>query len=326
MKPVRSVKNQYRGINAHLHSLLQHQGGWSDFHARHIVHIADTLKSQLRSMRYTAGVEESVQIKRLSGRLYEPESDVLIYDTEPPRLATTTETAAALEGSTTIAELIAEEQISEKPFHAVIIYDVRAGQSGRGKPVAWIELLSPSNKGNSEDAQIYRLKRLEILAAGLVFVELDYLHETPPTFASIPAYRWPGKNANNHEAHPYRIVVLDPRGQLEKGPAWVKSLDVDQPLPQVMIPLSGDDAIQFDFGIPYTKTFEEGFLGDQVDYTELPIAFEHYTHADRTRIARRMAAVLAVNQANRSLENGPFPVEETDLDTALAQIQAIKQA
>jgi len=32
MKAVRSIKNQYIGINAHLHSLWQSEGGWDEFH------------------------------------------------------------------------------------------------------------------------------------------------------------------------------------------------------------------------------------------------------------------------------------------------------
>src|SRR5262245_46498501 len=81
--PVHTIKNQYRGINAHLHSLLQQKGGWSDFHARHIIHIADTLKIPLRNMGYTAGIEESLQIKRLPDSTHQPESDVRIYARRP---------------------------------------------------------------------------------------------------------------------------------------------------------------------------------------------------------------------------------------------------
>ncbi len=32
MPPIRTVKNQYRGVNAHLHSRLQHDAGWEPFH------------------------------------------------------------------------------------------------------------------------------------------------------------------------------------------------------------------------------------------------------------------------------------------------------
>ena len=40
--PVHQRDNQYRGVNAHLHSLLQREGGgWEMFHAAHITHLID---------------------------------------------------------------------------------------------------------------------------------------------------------------------------------------------------------------------------------------------------------------------------------------------
>lgn len=54
MKPVRSTKNQYIGINAHLHSLWQAEGGWDEFHAAHIIYLANSLKVPLLPRGYTA--------------------------------------------------------------------------------------------------------------------------------------------------------------------------------------------------------------------------------------------------------------------------------
>lgn len=322
MQPIRSVKNQYLGINAHLHSKLQNEGGWADFHARHIIHLADTLKARLRGMGYTVGVEESIQIKRIS-HTSEPESDVLIYDPASRQSTSGSQTAAVLEHPMTIAELLSPEPLSEKPFRSIVIYDVKAGQSGRGKPIAWIELLSPANKGDSDDAQIYRHKRLEVLAAGLVYIEIDYLHETPSTFPAISSYRTPRKRKANENARPYHIVLMDAREKFEKGPAWVNAFDVDEPIPTLTIPLSASDTITFDFGIPYTKTFEEGFLGDEVDYRQFPIKFDHYNTADQARIAARMLAVLKAYQAGIDLENGPFPVEVYNVEETISQVQSL---
>lgn len=315
-KPVHAIKNQYRGINAHLHSQLQ-QSGWSDFHARHIIHIADTLKLRLRGMGYTVGIEESLQIKRLPDIRHQPESDVLIYARQPAPVPSGPE--AVMDVPVTIAELLAEGKLAEKPFRSIVISEVKATRAEQGKPVAWLELLSPSNKGNSEDARWYQLKRLEILAAGLVFVEMDYLHETPPTFPTLPDYR-----SGQPEASAYRIIILDPREKGERGPAWVKRFGVDEKIPPVIIPLAGNDTLEFDFGVPYAKTFEEGFLGDNVDYAELPVHFDRYTLSDRTRIARRMLAILEAVQSGGSLENGILPVPEMDLETALEKIKRLR--
>jgi hypothetical protein len=40
MQPIRAIKNQYPGINAHLHSFWQGEGEWNNFHNRHIGDLA----------------------------------------------------------------------------------------------------------------------------------------------------------------------------------------------------------------------------------------------------------------------------------------------
>lgn len=57
MAAVRSIKNQYVGINAHLHSYWQAHGGWTEFHGYYIRYIALALKPMLLSLGYTAAVE-----------------------------------------------------------------------------------------------------------------------------------------------------------------------------------------------------------------------------------------------------------------------------
>lgn len=61
MLPVKTLKNQFRGINPHLHNTCQKYGGWIEFHNRHVVHLATTLTAQLRPMGYRASIEQSVQ-------------------------------------------------------------------------------------------------------------------------------------------------------------------------------------------------------------------------------------------------------------------------
>src|SRR5256885_17226605 len=60
-------KNQYRGVNAHLHSTLQTPGtasqssSWRSFHEQHVIHITDALNAQLPE-GYIALNEPSLQI------------------------------------------------------------------------------------------------------------------------------------------------------------------------------------------------------------------------------------------------------------------------
>jgi hypothetical protein len=305
---VKSIHNQYLGINAHLHSLLQAQGGWGDFHARHIVHLADALTARLRPMGYLAKVEESLQIRHIDEPFQHRRADVLVYDTHPPQPAGRASQSARL-----------ADPPSDKPLRAVAIYPV----SRRDTPVVWIELLSPTNKGASEDADAYRAKRMTLLVGGMVFIELDYLHETPPTLPTIRPYM----ASNGHpyrldERHPYRILIIDPRPQLEAGWGNVHGFDVDVPLPVLDIPLKEKEALSaFDFGAPYQKTDADGAMGSDVDYAQLPLNFDRYSPDDQVRITRRMLAVCEAAARGDDLEAPPFPIDETlTLDDTLARL------
>ena len=335
MTAVCSVKNQYLGINAHLHSHWQAVGGWSDFHSAHIGDISKTLKAQLLPMGYTTEIEQSLQIRRVDDSRDWPEADVTIYDLLRTRPAGSTPTTGATAGLSTLLLpmplLLDDNPPSETAYGAVAVYEVIPRKRDRGQPVAWLELLSPANKGKSADAAKYIEKRRTILESGIVFVEIDYLHETPPTFARLPVYN--ATEANGHsthrvgpgqQAHPYRIVVLDPRPALTSGKIYLEEFDVDQAIPIMPIPLTGDDVLRFDFGLPYRKTFEEELYGlEFVNYRELPQRFQKYQEADQMRIAVRMLALLEAARDGVDLAHGPFPVRENTLATALAALAAI---
>lgn len=310
---VQSRKNQYLGINAHLHSLLQSQGGWSNFHARHIVHLADALTEQLLPLGYIANVEDSLQIRRLGESTGHIRADVLVRDfasAHPPV------TPAVIDRKTEfmpVIELFAEEELSETPYRAVAVYPL---DDRSRDPMVWIELLSPSNKGSTDDAMAYRRKRLDLLSAGLVFIEIDYLNESPPTFQKL-----------HHaipDAYPYRIIMIDPHPNFLDGQAQVEEFNVDAPIPTLNITLKADTSIMFDFGLPYHKTFIDGAFGYSIDYAELPLNFDRYNQTDQPRIARRMLAVLEAKTQGVDLETGPFEVRMLDLDDTLAQIEVLK--
>jgi hypothetical protein len=319
--PVRSVVNQYRGVNAHLHSFWQGAGKWNRFHNAHVTELMHTLKAQLLPMGYTAEIEESLQIWRVGDEPYRPVADVLITDLDPQRPYQRLPGNGSRKMS--VAELVKVVQESDKYYSAIGLYD----ETRTARPsdaVAWIELLSPSNKRRGGDAEVYQYKRAQLLDEGMVFVEIDYLHETPPTFMRLLDYS--NRKHRNAQAHPYRIVVLDPRPDIESGPVSIHEFDVDASIPTVTIPLNAGDAVDFDFGAAYDKTFREGLYGYErnYDYAELPMNFDRYSEADQTRIACRMLAVLEAARDGVDLETGPFPVKEVSLQEALAQIEALK--
>lgn len=193
---VRSIKNQYLGINAHLHSYWQTMGGWHSFHGNHIADLLRALRAQLLPMGYTAELEASLQVRRLDGPTQEPESDLTIFDPQPLRPFLPVEqrnTASALV-VLTVPEALQEPPLSEKEFAAIAVYQLGHRGRDQGAPVAWVELLSPSNKGGSQDAAIYREKRSQLIHSGLVFVELDYLHESGSTLGRLARYRFGDSN------------------------------------------------------------------------------------------------------------------------------------
>lgn len=328
---VRAIRNQYRGINAHLHSYWQGVGGWSRFHNGHINDIMRVMRPLLLKMGYDADVEPSVQIRRIDD-LGDPkrhsESDFTIYDLDPARsshTSTPSSLVAAGERVLSIAEALHGQPSSEKAYSAVKIYALETDRLARGVPVAWIELLSPSHKPSGRDALTYADKRESLIDAGLVFVELDYLHESPPTLYNIPNYRTRRGAPIDPDASPYRIAVIDPRPDIEDGYARVREFAVDTPIPIVDIPLNDGDTFAFDFGLPYHKTLLETLYAQElVDYCQLPVNFDRYAPDDQTRIARRMVAVCEAAGRGDDLEAGVLAVDETlDLAAALERLKAI---
>jgi hypothetical protein len=305
MPPVRSVKNQYFGINAHLHSALQGTGEWSDFHQRHNAHLADILMLPLRSMGYVTSNEVSLQLRRIEDdHPRSPRADVVIRDVNPGFRG---ESIPILEGvpALRLSDIGELDEDTEFQYYAVAIRE-SSPNFQQGALVAWIELLSPS--------------RL-LMEQGVVFVEIDYLHETPSTFRLLPSYPQFQDNA-----HPYRIVILDPRPIYRNTRVYLYEFDVDDALPEVMIPLNGDDVLQFDFGLPYQWFYERAFYGDRIDYTQLPLNFDRYSPADQQRIANRMICVLEAARRSVDLETGPFPLDTLlPLDEALKRIESLGQ-
>ncbi len=315
MAAVHTIKNQYHGINAHLHSYMQHEGGWDSFHSSHIVYLTSALKSKLLPMGYTAEVENSLQIRRYDEAAGRPESDVMILDTDSERvLQRTTPKSSRISAQQVLAipdVIDIEEELS--PYRAIGIYEYTTNPRDRGEPVGWIELLSPSNKPGGQDASAYRTKRYKILQSGIVFVELDYLDASPPTFG-----RMASKKA-------YRIVVIDPRPAFLEGLVYPIEFDVDEPIPTIEIPLNAEDILKFDFNLPYQRTFEDLFYGiELVDYRQLPLNFNRYSRDNQTRITARMLAVLKAAGSGVDLDKDvPLPVEDIILEDALTQLKTL---
>lgn len=330
MGHLRSIKNQSPGINAHLHSHWQGRGGWSRFHTNQIADLLRALRPLLLPRGYDADIEPSLQGRRLDDAEPPrfPESDLTIYDRDRGRAALPgggQSRAGVAELVVPLAEGLFGEPISTKEYGALKVYEWAPDRVDRGEPIVWIELLSPSNKPGGRDARDYFDGRLGLLESRIAFVEIDYLHELPTTLRGLPGYR-PGRGQQPDDAaHAYRIAVIEPRPDFRRGIMRVSDFDVDAPLPVVALPLSGDETLEFDFGPPYHKTFEETLYGWQlIDYGELPDGFALYSAADQRRILARMVAVAEAAAAGTDLETGPFPVRDLPAGEALARLTALR--
>jgi hypothetical protein len=326
MNPVRALKNQYRGINAHLHSSLPLPGSWAGFLTRHIGDMAGLLRAQLYPMGYTAEIEESLQVRRSGDFLRTPRADILIVDEGTAAGETRYPRQSSGDAQDVVVAIPEALGVIEEVdyYRAVAIYPTRPA---KGEPVAWIELLSPSNKPGGRDWSEYQHKRQRLLYGHLVFVEIDYLHESPPTLAIVPRYPAVSAQTNGAEAQPYRILVFDPRPVIDEGQVRVRSFRVDDPVPTMNIPLLDDDVLAFDFGAAYDKTFSEMLYGNEVDYAELPANFDRYDQTDQARILNRMLAVIKAAEQGVDLENAaPLPVDDLSLDEARARYSTISNA
>ncbi|MBC7869495.1 MAG: DUF4058 family protein [Chitinophagaceae bacterium] len=218
--PIKSDKNLFPGINPHLNSLFQQPGRWESFHTLHLSDLCRSLRVGLRPIGYTAEIEQGLQITEFREISY-PKSDVTIYDPDPFRARFPTTTSAhALDIAMPIPEIIVLEEIDY--YKALAIYK----KPQQGDPVVWVELLSPSNKPPHPDFKTYREKRQRVLESGIVFVEMDYLHESPPTIRGVANYA-----AHEGEAYPYRITVIAPRPDVYQGEGRIRQFDISMPIP-----------------------------------------------------------------------------------------------
>ncbi|MDX1992302.1 MAG: DUF4058 family protein [bacterium] len=311
-----SISNQYLGINAHLHSHFLHteSEGWEEFHSSHITDLTRALNAHLPQMGYIARQERSLQIRHFDEPLA-PISDVLISDVS--RSDTAPLTFAMFQAQTALqvpaSTLLEREPADLKRPTAIKIYEGTEGVAGsREKPVAWIELLSPSNKAGSGYAS-YVAKREALLANWLVFVELDYLHGISTTLQTLPDYRPSGRDQKpRDEAHPYHLWLIDPRQPPdEPQSAAIAAFDVDQPIPMLSIPLNRGDMLHFDFNVVYHQTFRaQPAFGLAVNYATAPEAVERdYNERDQRAIAARMLTVQRLHREGSVLPDKPHGVD-----------------
>jgi hypothetical protein len=305
--PIHSRVNQYRGVNAHLHSILQNEiYDWESFHSEHLGHLRDALQEQLPE-GYFARLERSLQIRAEAGAPpARTKPDILVSYAKTLQRETAHPGTGSISSPVETLPIVATLQHRDEDyFDAAMIYKVEGG--GRiGVPVTRLELLSLSNKPPRTGHATYLEKREETLRTGIHLVEIDYLHQSCSAILALPSYPDHAPNA-----FPYLILVNTPRPTLEEGQMKVYGFHVDDPIPIVEIPLAELDVLVFDFGEAYNRTYVRNpYHRLVVDYEQLPERFESYSPEDQQRIRARMNAVADAYARGLDLEQGPFPIGE----------------
>lgn len=291
--PTMTLKNPYKGINAHLHSIAQNPkdstGIWTSIHANHIVDIVNSLNRHL-PLNYVARAEQSLQIKEDdTGLTKRPQPDGSIYRTG---ISDSTIDSGQMSSSESIL-MIPMEDFETDDFYTSATIRRASDNEMHGKPITRIELLSPFNKVGGGGYEKYLANRRNAFFSGTSLIEIDYLHESVSPIARIPVY------PHDDDSHPYTIAVTDIRFEHNpKRVVRVHIVDIDQVLPDgVKIPLADDDFLEFDFNAVYQETYTLGRWGTNIDYTELPRKFETYSPADQVRIKAVMERAKELSDA-----------------------------
>jgi hypothetical protein len=325
VNPITSDINEYNGINPHLNSELQPHG-WDEFHMFHIAALHTELSRKLRGTGYTVKAVPSLQVRDRdedSGNWLPPrrlEPDLSIRD---PRAAGRPPHGLSEQTKHGTVQMDLPEAMNTEPedyLFALAIWElaqqVESIEGGKGKPVAWIEVLSPSNKPGGAHYSEYMDKRWAVIRDGQTLVEIDYLHESAPVIDSLPRYKPDKTGSVPAGAKPYTISVIDPRPSDDQphGQADSFPFGLEEPLPSVFIPLQANRwGITFDFDPAYDLTVAAHFT-DEIDYTEQPKRIESYSASDRNRIAARQLTIFAADPA---VLNNPMRIEPLPLSFAI---------
>jgi len=245
-----SLNNPFMGINPLLHEILLTQDRWQEFHNVFLTQCLLALRQQLVNTAYTVGLEQTVRIQSVSDLFTRYRPDLLIATNKnTPYLIPSQTSPTAMLAITDVMDL---DDPDPDPLSVVI------KKYEDDNPVAWIELLSPSNKLPFDGYYQYRSKREVVLGASIVFVELDFVHNQPPTL------RYLDYSKGEEGAYPFHITALIPNPRIETGVAQVSHLKVMEKIPALNIPLLGDDELILDLEAVYQNMFTQAAYASEI--------------------------------------------------------------
>ena len=242
------MKSPFPGVDPYL------EAHWRDVHTALVVYIRDQLASQLNS-RLRARVEEQVVVEAddedqgPSTRRMVPDARVFESARGPERVGT----------PLAVVTPAVQPLIIPSPFEAtnrrVEIVD-RADRL-----VTVVELLSPGNKIGRDARTDYRLKQVQLRAAGVNLVEVDL---TRAGRRALSVHPIPRAYRTTYQACVYRAHGTRPQFE-------VYAIPLQHPVPPLRVPLRSRDAdAVLDPQPLLARAYEAGGY-DDTDYSIPPV-------------------------------------------------------
>jgi hypothetical protein len=277
---IRLTHNPYQGVNAHFHSFMQNApDSWSPFHQAYIIYLGETLNHSLPT-GYFAVPEQSLQVQMSPDLpvLVKSQPDVAVVSEHERQQSSLTPTSSPVP----TLEVTAELEELEDALSALAIYQMSGEEVHL---VTRIEVLSPTNKRKPAD---YLPMRVRTLRSGVNMVEIDYRHQTPNIYRAI----LPDYAAGDNGSYPYCIAITLAHDELATTRFYC--FHVDEPIPELPIPLAGEEEVRVDFDAVYQRTFANDRRAHHLlDYSQPPRNPDSYLPLDRARIEAVMARLRA---------------------------------
>jgi hypothetical protein len=275
-------ENPYPGVNTHLNSFLQQDGGgWESFHAVMIMALFDLLDAALPP-HYYALAEKSLQLSALTldTNVQRNRPDVTVFRSSffTPG---TPKSPGIIAAPFAVLPLDLPSPVEEGVVRAIVIYHTHSSHTP-GMPVTRLEVLSPANKPNGSYHHRYLENRRDVFRSGVNLVELDLLHQQRPIIDTIPAY-----GHDPEKSYPSLILVSIPFAENHDGYTEAYGTRILEPLPKINIPLQQPEIVPLDFNEVYQTSFRRfgRFAALTLDYADDPPNFDQYTPQDQKAIS-----------------------------------------
>jgi hypothetical protein len=230
---------------------LEQSAFWSSFHSRFIVALADAIERDLAPAYYIEVEARTYLDDSEAGVLIGiPDAVIAAKSAEDPAPFYPEASPVAVQVKPQQVEVPVPEEVTERYLE---IRELETGQV-----ITAIELLSPKNKRSGKGRTIYIEKRTQIFGSDTNLIELDLLRagEPMPVAGSAPTL--------------YRILVSP---SWERPKADLYGFGLQQPLPEILIPLKPEDEpIAIALQPILDGVYDRGRYSARIDYAQAPPA------------------------------------------------------